>query len=401
MNFKGKTFVGIVSLLISATAMDAHAAFDAKDREALRMAATELQLKFKDAKALDGKAVTVLPVKGDEEGYFERLLVGALVGAGKTCVISNDEQKDARFKMILKEIKWDERQKTLKSVDPKTIDELGKLKSTQIFVECRVGVAVDAKGKDRVVEADLMAYAIETKQYVWTTLVNIGTGKAAGTADESTATVAGNNAVRVRVIASNKSNAGVLTEAVYTSVCNELAKIGYIVNGKAKPDVLVQMACAKEVFDATGEWIRYKGAVLASTELCGDKARHLSKKTVFETGVRGLGEIDAERNLAAKITEKMPEWAKTSLGLADFGIRVVTVTLKTGKVASSEDLKTQNEFFRAAKASCGVRSVELVSQDSNTGVFAFRVVFDADKFGDGFLNEMVAAHPDWELSLSK
>ena len=76
-------------------------------------------------------------------------------------------------------------------------------------------------------------------------------------------------------------------------------------------------------------------------------------------------------------------------------------TLKTGKVVSADELKIQKMFFESAKAAKGVRSVHLVKQDSATGTFTFRVVFDADQFGDGFMNEMVAEHPDWDLSLAR
>ena len=401
MNIKGKAALCIASAVIAGASLKALAAFDADDRAALRIAAEELRVKFKSANALDGKAITVLPVKGDQNGYFERLIVGALVGAGKTCVIGNDEKKDVRFKAILDEIKWDERQKTLNSVDPSTIDELGNLKSTQVFIECRVDVSQGAKRKAREVEAELMAYAIETKQYVWTHVVDARGGADDPVAEETTAVAANNGAVRVRVKMVGDTNAPIARDAAFASICNCLVKSGYAVNGDKEPDAVVEVACCKEEFDRTGEWIIYKGVIRATVNLCGENARSLGVKTVFGNGARGLGEVDAERNLAAKIAEEMPDWAKNSLMLADFGIRTSTVVLKTGKVESADDLAVQREFFKVVKAADGVRSVELVSQDSAAGIFKFRVVFDSGKFGDGLLNEMVSTHPGWELSLAK
>ena len=76
-------------------------------------------------------------------------------------------------------------------------------------------------------------------------------------------------------------------------------------------------------------------------------------------------------------------------------------TLKTGKVVSADELKIQKMFFESAKVAKGVRSVHLAKQDSDTGTFMFRVVFDTDQFGDGFMNEMVVEHPDWDLSLAR
>ena len=118
-------------------------AFDAQEKEALRVVADVTEKGLRGAGELDGKAITILPIKGDQDGYFERLLIGAFVKAGKTCVVGNDEKGDVRFKRILGEIKWDERQTTLKSVDPATIDVLGRLKSTQMLIEGVLGIIID------------------------------------------------------------------------------------------------------------------------------------------------------------------------------------------------------------------------------------------------------------------
>ena len=95
--------------------------FDAREKDALRVVAKTVEDGLRGVKELDGKAITILPVKGDRDDYFGRLMIGAFVNAGKTCVVGNDEQNDGRFQRILEEIKWDERQTTLKSVDPATI----------------------------------------------------------------------------------------------------------------------------------------------------------------------------------------------------------------------------------------------------------------------------------------
>jgi hypothetical protein len=375
--------------------------FDVAAREALRGAADKIREKLSGAAALDGKAVTVLPVKDDRDGYFERLLIGALVSAGKTCVIGNDEKGDARFRAILGEIKWDERQKSLKSVDPKTIDELGKLKSTQVLIECRINVMLDSNLKTRTAEAELMAYEIETKQYVWT--AHVASESAAGVhrAEETLPVVANNSAIRISVKAVASDDAQIASSAAFAAVCNALVEAGYCVNGEKAPDARVVLNCEKSLFDQTGEWIRYKGLVRVGVEVCGEKGRYLGLKDLFEVGARGLGEVDAERAVAAKITEKLPGWVKERLALADLGVRATTVTLKTGTAVSADDLRTQHAFFKAAKAAKGVRAVELASQDLKAGVFHFRVVYDAAEFGDGFLNELVVAHPQWEFVFGK
>ena len=71
--------------------------FGAAEKAVLRDVAKQAEAKMKEAAALEGKAVTLLPVHGDEDGYMERLLIGAVVSSGRTGVISNDEKNDERF----------------------------------------------------------------------------------------------------------------------------------------------------------------------------------------------------------------------------------------------------------------------------------------------------------------
>ena len=136
--------------------------FDAAAKASIRKSVAAAEAQFRSAPALDGKAITLLPVKGDSDGYCERLLIGALVNAGKTCVVSNDDKKDERFRRILKEIAWDERQTTLKSIDPRTADELGHLKSTQMLIEARLDVVRHGRKRRAVAELDILgSYLIE------------------------------------------------------------------------------------------------------------------------------------------------------------------------------------------------------------------------------------------------
>ena len=79
-------------------------AFDAKEKDALRIVADATEKGLRGAGELNGKAITILPIKGDQDGYFERLLIGVFVKAGKTCVVGNDEKGDARFRRILGEL---------------------------------------------------------------------------------------------------------------------------------------------------------------------------------------------------------------------------------------------------------------------------------------------------------
>ena len=164
MDMKKTVCAAVALLALGASA----AAFDATERDIVRKAVSAARERLRTASALDGKAVTLLPVKGDDDsGFAGQLLMTALVEAGKTCVISNDEKNDERFKRILQEIKWDERQTTLKSIDPATADELGRLKSTQILLEARFDIVRRGRKQRPVAELGLLAYSVATKQFVW------------------------------------------------------------------------------------------------------------------------------------------------------------------------------------------------------------------------------------------
>ena len=292
----------ILSVVAATLAMPARAEFEADAKKALRETAVQAETKLKAADALGKKAITLLPVKGDDAGYFENLLVGAFVNAGRTLVVSNDEAKDERFKRILGEIKWDEKQTTLKSVDPATIDALGKLKSTQVFVEARLEVTKRKNGKIAV-ELNLLAYEIETKRFIWS--VNLAPeGAAASTAFK----------IRAKVETSyNGKASGDAAVLLNTEVKQQLVDLGYVVDGADDPDVVVKLEVLRTTFDTTGAYLVFDGTVQVTATAQGPEKRLIGKQTLSARGARGLGELAADKNLVVKLAEKTGTWSKETL----------------------------------------------------------------------------------------
>lgn len=286
-----------------AASLAAQAAFDADAKSAVRKSAAELEAKLKAAPALNGRAITLLPVKGDEDGYCERLLIGAFVNAGKTCVVSNDDKKDERFVRILKEIAWDERQTTLKSIDPKTVDELGRLKSTQILVEARVDISRRGRKREAVAELDLLAYEIVTKQYVWTAHVAVDpSGRARPDPADFNVKVSSGGSKGAEGIAANVSAA----------VRDAVAGYGYRVNAEGKADFALTLAFTRETFDQSGGYFIFNGEAKARlASRTGDGI--LYEKTFAAKGRRGLGEKEAARNLAEELNGKLLKWLDETL----------------------------------------------------------------------------------------
>ena len=299
----------ILSVVAATLAMSARAEFEADAKKALRETAVQAEAKLKAADALGKKAITLLPVKGDDAGYFENLLVGAFVNAGRTLVVSNDEAKDERFKRILGEIKWDEKQTTLKSVDPATIDALGKLKSTQVFVEARLEVTKRKNGKVAV-ELNLLAYEIETKKFVWS--VNLAPDGQAATGLK----------IRAKVETTyNGKASGDAAVLLNTEVKQQLVDLGYVVDGVEKPDVVVKLVVLRTTFDSTGSYLVYDGTVQVEATAQGSEKRLLGKQVLSARGARGLGELAADKNLVVKLAEKTGTWAKETLSPAALRVK--------------------------------------------------------------------------------
>lgn len=296
----------IVCVLAATVAIAASAAFDDAERSAARKVIAAAEAKLRSAGAIDGKAITLLPVKGDDDGYCERLIVGALVNAGKVCVVSNDEKKDERFKRILNEIKWDERQTTLKSIDPSTADELGHLKSTQILMEARLVITRRGRrGRKRraVAELDLLAYAISTKQYVWTAHIAIDDA-GRGWPDPAE--------FNVKVSFAGEKSAESVAALVASKVRNAVAGYGYRVNADGGDDLALTLSFTKEEFDKSGGYFVYRGKAAARlASRVGDGI--LYEKVFSAKGSRALGELEASQNLADALAAQVLKWLDETL----------------------------------------------------------------------------------------
>ncbi len=288
----------IVCVIAAVASLASHASFDEGAKNAIRKSVAAAEARLRSAPALDGKALTLLPVKGDSDGYCERLVIGALVNAGKTCVVSNDEKKDERFRRILKEIAWDERQTTLKSIDPRTADELGHLKSTQILIETRLDVVRRGRKNRAVAELDMLAYAISTKQYVWTAHVAVDD---AGRAWPDPADF------NVKVDFSGPGDAAGVSALAAAAVRNAVAGYGYRVDAGDKPILALSAAFTRETFDKSGGYFVFKGTARARlASVVGDGV--LYEKVFSAKGRRGLGEEEAVRNLAAELSGQIARW---------------------------------------------------------------------------------------------
>ena len=111
--------------------------------------------------AFGQKSISILPMKNQYDILRSRIQSG-FVKAGLVCV---EGKTDPLWDEILKEIEWDERKDDI--LDPATIAKFGKLKATQVLIQClKPVVSVNA---DRIyAQIELRAIEIATKQVIWT-----------------------------------------------------------------------------------------------------------------------------------------------------------------------------------------------------------------------------------------
>jgi len=397
-----KTVLACLVVLVSA--MTASAAFDDSDKAVLRKSADQLETRLRAATVLEGKSLTLLPVGGDCEGYVERLLLGAFVNAGHTCVVSNDEKTDARFKRILKELRWDEAQVSLKSVDPGTIDELGKLKSTQVLIEARVAVARNVRRRKSTAEVNLLAYAIATKQYVWSVNLVVDEKGAVVFPSAKSAKVVVNPSSLNVAVRPYRGDA-VLDEFVLPAVRGELVRLGYTVEGYRTPDVLFSFTTSKSVFDKAGDWYLYDGNVHAVVQRLkngtSEDKRLIAEKTFEAHGPRGLGDRQAAKNIASSLAGELIGWARINLTADLVGLSAVTFEVPLASaVTVASDVARPEAIRKAAAGMKGVRVAELISQDNAKGLFTYRIVYETAVYPGGYFNALCLACPELMDGLS-
>lgn len=394
--------------------------FTRGERQTARIAADEARGRLAGAAALAGKAVTLLPVHGDEDAYFETALLDAAIQAGVNMVVANDTQ-DARFKRILKEIRWDEEQKRLETVDPSTIDELGRLLSTQVLLEGRLSkgrlpVPADRKGRavgfpgadgqGRVeLEVQLLAYEIATKRYVWSAILTVlepeppqpaNPDRQGGPAPFDQGHVAEVQIplnVGVKVVA--EKGAEMEADLLETWAHGRLADLGYRPGSGEKDDLVLTLRAGCEEFDRTGNYVVYDGSVKAVLAVKAGTPRELGATSIPARGKRGLGETQAHRNLAEEMEGQLGPWLKRELDadMVDFAAVRVRLVL-ADPIEMAGDFKAIDRFQKAFMDLDGVRSARLESQDNAAGVLEFDVAYERSKLPTGVVNALFAAHPE-------
>lgn len=384
----------LASAFAAAAAVSFAAPFGAAEKAAVREAVRDAETVMKEAAALDGKAVTVLPVHGDEEGYAERLLIGAVVSSGRTGVISNDGRDDERFRRILADIRWDAAQRRLATVDPSTIDELGRLKSTQIFLEARLDIvrpAADAGGESAgaSVELNLLAYEVATKQYVWSANI-VKEPEAPPPPPQLPGQIASVASVPLHAAVAAKAGEGAerVSGLLETSVRGMLAQLGYVVDGARAPDVVVSLGTTRETFDRTGGWSVFDGVLKIAVNVSGAEARLLGETSVAGRGARGLGDAQAERNLSDTLFEQASGWLRRTLRSDAVGFEALVFSVRTDDAAHAERIRA------AAAAMDGVRAATTEASDAANGWTTFRAVYEKAKFPGGFVAMLFSANPE-------
>lgn len=414
----------MAAALVALVAVSAARGVTPGERATARVVTEAVKARMAGAEALQGKALTLLPVRGDTDGYLDSLLLDAMVQAGLTTVIPNDE-RDVRFKRILKEIAWDEQQTRLATIDPSTIDELGHLLSTQVLLEGRLmknrlPVVPDKRGRPTgwagadgqgavEMELHLFAYEILTKRYVWTAVITavepppyVPDGQPGphgqGNARESSIGWSLEEAlvplnVGVKVTAGKGSD--MEADLVDTYARGRLADQGYRVSSGKPDDLTLSLETSCELFDQKwNQYLVYQGTLKATLAVTGSDARELGSASFAARGARGLGEAQAHRNLADDMDAQLGGWLKRTLNPEAVDTAAVRLKLAlAGPIETKEDFKAIEDIQKGLAGLPGVRSARVEAQDNARGTLEFLVVFERSQSPAGVWNELWATHP--------
>ena len=139
----------------------ARAPFDDDEREAIAHAMEEVVASVKASKALDGKSISILPVRNDAGDVVYSYLKNAVVSAGKRCVEHKD---DPMWNEVVAEMVFDDKNDGL--LDEKTLVKFGSLKATDVLLYGTLRSCTKT-GNRVLVELDLHATDVATKEVVW------------------------------------------------------------------------------------------------------------------------------------------------------------------------------------------------------------------------------------------
>ena len=161
-----KTFITASAATMAAAALFAQGASFSEDaRQAFKGAADKVQASLAASRIPADLATSVFFIEGDKDGYVETLVRDAVLAAGRTYVVPNDDDSKL-LQRIYAEIEFDERKNGM--VSPQTAEKINAatLKSTQALIYGNVWTVVD-NDRYTLVEISLGAYSVKTKEFLW------------------------------------------------------------------------------------------------------------------------------------------------------------------------------------------------------------------------------------------
>jgi hypothetical protein len=134
---------------------------DARESEALRLAASKAATSLAAANPGGGKTIALLPLGKDAGGVLSGALKSALTAKGLPCVEAKD---DPFFDEIMKQVEWDERKEDM--LDAGTVARFGKLQAGQLLLYGWVRQC-DVSPRRAYAEIELHLSSVETKRHLW------------------------------------------------------------------------------------------------------------------------------------------------------------------------------------------------------------------------------------------
>jgi hypothetical protein len=165
------------------------------------------------------------------------------------------------------------------------------------------------------------------------------------------------------------------------------------------PDVIVTLAPVESIFDESGEYFLLEGRATGSVLSAAD-GKQLSSQAFSVRGKRALGRDAARLALVDAFLPELQAWVTRAATPGSIPLAACEVRIGRPFFSwSANDPRYIQTFVKKIGAMPGVRRCELLTQNTDSRVCTFRIVYMKETYPEGILNAIIIANPDLKLKL--
>jgi hypothetical protein len=162
-------------------------------------------------------------------------------------------------------------------------------------------------------------------------------------------------------------------------------------------DLLLRVTPSFSTVDIAGEFVRLDCSVNVQLTPRNGHQIYGSKLFEFKSGSRQLGMDNAKKQFTHMACEKISEWTRQNLArlsTQDINAGIVRFRVNPPVAGTTQPHLFSKEIVRIGEAISklpGIVDYQLVEQDNDYGICAYRIVYFKDKIRNGLANQLAAA----------